>query len=89
MGHQSPAFYFLWDSIKSRTQRRYLLAVVREGKTTSRSALIERYGLTSASRVQKAVKQLDARGITERGVIVNPMFDLWLRGLAERPSQRP
>jgi hypothetical protein len=63
LAHQSPAFYFFWDSIKSRTQRRYLLAVAREGKTTSRSALIERYGLKSASHVQKAVRQLDAESI--------------------------
>jgi len=89
LAHQSPAFYFLWDSIKSGTQRRYLMAVAREGRTTSRSALIERYGLTSASHVQKAVRQLDARGITEGGAIVDPMFALWLRGLAGRPSQRP
>ena len=85
LAHQSPAFHFLWDSIKSRTQRRYLIAVAQEGKTASRSALIERYSLKSASHVQKAIKQLDARGITEGGVVVDPMFALWLRGLAERP----
>jgi hypothetical protein len=62
--------------------------VAREGKTTSRSALIEAYGLKSASHVQRAVKQLDARGITEGGEIVDPMFVLWLRGLAERPYRR-
>lgn len=89
MAHQSPVSYFLWNSIKSRTQKRYLLAVARGGKTTPRSALIQRYGLTSASHVQKAVKQLDARGITDGGVIVDMMFALWLRGFAERPSQRP
>jgi hypothetical protein len=89
LAHQSPAFYFLWDSIKSGTQRRYLTAVAREGRTASRSALIGRYGLTSASHVQRAVKQLDARGITEGGAIVDPMFALWLRGLAGRPSERP
>ncbi|MBU0685170.1 MAG: ATP-binding protein [Thermoplasmatota archaeon] len=86
LAHQSPAFQFLWDSIKSRTQRRYLMAVAREGKTMSRSALIERYGLRSASHVQRAIKQLDARGITEGGVIVDPMLALWLRGLTERKS---
>jgi hypothetical protein len=88
LAHQSPAYFFLWDSIKSRTQRRYLLAVAREGKTAFGSALIGAYGLKSASHVQRAVKQLDARGITEGGVIVDPMFALWLRGLAERQSQR-
>jgi len=89
LAHQTPAFCFLWDSINGRTQRRYFLAVAREGKTTSRSALIERYGLRSASLVQKAVRQLDARGMTEGGVIVDPIFALWLRGLAGRPSRRP
>jgi hypothetical protein len=89
LARQSPASYSFWDSIKSRTKRRYLLAAAREGKTTSRSVLIERHGLTSASHVQKAVKQLDARCTTEGGVIVDPVLALWRRGLAERPFQRP
>lgn len=86
LAHQSPAYYFLWDSIKSVDQRRYLVAVAFEGKTTYKSGLIARYGLKSASNVQKALKHLDARGITEHGLIVDPMFALWLKGMTERSS---
>lgn len=79
--HQSPAFNFLWDSVKSMGQRRYLLAAAHEGKMTSRSALIEKYGLKSVSHMQKAARQLDARGITEGGAIVDPILALWLKRL--------
>jgi hypothetical protein len=79
--HQSPAYQFIWDSLKSGTQRRYLIAVSREGKATSWSMMVEKYGLKSISHVQKAAKQLDARGITENGVVVDPMFALWLKRL--------
>ena len=87
LAHQSPAFQFIWDSLKSRTQRRYLIAASQEGKVKSWSAMVEKYGLKSVSHVQKAVKQLDARGITENGAVVDPMFALWLRRLEGRKAQ--
>lgn len=86
LAHQSPAYQFIWDSLKSGIQRRYLIAVSQENKATSRSMMVQKFGLKSVSHVQKAVKQLDVRGITEGGVIVDPMLALWLRGLAERKS---
>jgi hypothetical protein len=49
--------------------------------------MVEKYGLKSVSHVQKAVKQLDARGITENGAVVDPMFALWLRRLEGRKAQ--
>lgn len=87
LAHQSPAYQFIWDSLKSRTQRRYLIAASQEGKVKSWSAMVEKYGLKSVSHVQKAVKQLDARGITENGTVVDPMFALWLRRLEGRKAQ--
>ncbi|MBE3043589.1 hypothetical protein IMZ48_13665 [Candidatus Bathyarchaeota archaeon] len=87
LAHQSPAYQFIWDSLKSRTQRRYLIAASQEGKVKSWSAMVEKYGLKSVSHVQKAVKQLDARGITENGAVVDPMFALWLRRLEGRKAQ--
>ena len=87
ISHQSPAFQALWDSIRSPSQRGYLMAVAKEGRSTPRSTLIERHGLKSQSHVQKAVAHLDSRGVTENGEIVDPMFVLWLRWIAgtERP----
>jgi len=87
LAHQSPAYQFIWDSLKSRSQRRYLIAVSQEGKATSWSLMVENYGLKSVSHVQRAVKQLDARGITEYGMIVDPMFALWLRRLEGRKAK--
>jgi len=82
ISHQSPAFQVLWDSIKSPSQRSYLLAVAREGRSTPRSILIQKYRLKSQSHVQKAISHLDARGITENGEILDPMLVLWLRMVA-------
>jgi len=83
--HQSPAFFTLWDSLKSQMQRRYLVAIAREPATARGSEFIERHRLKSASHVQKAMRQLDARGVTEGGEIVDPMFALWLKKLTELP----
>ena len=41
-----------------------------------------RHGLRSASHVQKAIAQLDSRGVTENGRIVDPLLVLWLERLA-------
>lgn len=82
VSHQSPVFQALWDSIKSPSQRGYLVAVALEGRSTPRSTLIEKHGLKSQSHVQKAVAHLDSRGITENGEITDPMLVLWLRMLA-------
>jgi len=86
LAHQSPAYQFIWDSLKSRAQRRYLIAVSQEGRAASWSMMVEKYGLKSVSHVQRAVKALDARGITEDGMIVDPMFALWLRRLEGRKA---
>lgn len=82
LAHQSPVFQLLWDSVKSSSQRRYLLAVAQKG-SESKSALVEQYGLKSLSHVQRAISQLDARGITEKGQIVDPMLLLWLKRLSD------
>lgn len=87
LAHQSPAFQFIWDSLKSQTQRRYLIAASQNGQGASLTSLVERYGLKSVSHVQRAVKQLDSRGITDRGLVVDPMFALWLRRLDERKAE--
>ena len=82
VSHQSPVFQILWDSMKSPSQRNYLLAVAQEGSSTPRSALIGKYRLKSQSHVQKAVAHLDARGVTENGEIADPMLVLWLKMVA-------
>jgi hypothetical protein len=79
--HQSPAFSFLWDSVKSQLQRRYLLAEAKEPGAPRGAEFVARHRLKSAAHTQRCIKQLDARGITERGRIVDPMLALWLRGL--------
>jgi hypothetical protein len=83
LAHQSPAFSFLWDSVKSQIQRRYLVAAAREPGVPRGAGFVERYRLRSAAHVQRCVKQLDARGITENGRIVDPMLALWLSRLTE------
>ncbi len=87
LAHQSPAYQFIWDSLKSQTQRRYLIAVSHADQTAPLTSLVVAYGLKSVSHIQRAIKQLDARGITERGLIVDPMFVLWLRRLEGPKAQ--
>jgi len=82
LAHQSPAFSFLWDSVKSQMQKRYLIAAAKEPGAPRSVDFVERHRLRSAAHVQRCVKQLDARGITEGGRIVDPMFALWLQRLA-------
>jgi hypothetical protein len=80
--HQSPAFSYVWDSIKSPLQRMYLKAVAEETGSVIGAEFIEKHGLKSRSHVQRAQTQLDARGLTEAGKIVDPFFALWLRRLS-------
>jgi len=80
--HQSPAFSYVWDSIKSPLQRMYLKAVAQETGSVIGSEFIEKHGLKSRSHVQRVQTQLDARGLTEAGKIVDPLFALWLRRLS-------
>ena len=79
----SPAYAMIWDSIKSSLQRRYLLAVAAEPGVIHGTSFIEGYGLRSTSHVQKIAKNLDSKGITEGGEIVNPLFALWLKSLSQ------
>lgn len=83
LAHQSPAFSFLWDSVKSQMQRRYLLAAAREPGVPHGAEFIRRHQLKTPAHLQKCVKQLDARGLTEGGRIIDPVLTLWLRGLGE------
>ncbi len=78
IAHQSPAFHFLWDSVRSQMQRRYLLGISKEPGQALRAEFIERHRMKSASHVQKASGQLTARGIVENGEIVDPLFAMWL-----------
>ena len=71
----------IWDSVKSGLQRRYLLAVAAEPGVVRGARFIQQYGLMSSSHVQKVIKNLDTKGITEGGEIANPMFTLWLKSL--------
>lgn len=79
--HQSPAYSVLWDSIKSRLQRKYLVALALEPQVPHGLEFVTKYGLKSRSHVQRVERQLEARGIVETGQIVDTMFARWLIGL--------
>jgi len=85
LAHQAPAFSYIWDSIKSQMQKRYLDAVAHDPDSKRGVEFIERHRLKSHSNLQKVIKQLDAKGLTEKGDIVDPMFALWLRRLQRQP----
>lgn len=82
LAHQSPAFSYIWDSVKSQMQKRYLMAAAKEPGAPRGADFVERYRLKSPAHIQRCVKQLDQRGITEGGRIVDPMFARWLQRLA-------
>ena len=77
--HQSPAYSVLWDSVKSPLHRRYLMAVAHAPRVAHGQEFVRRYGLRSRSHVQRIEKQLEARGVVNRGEIVDPMLTVWLR----------
>jgi hypothetical protein len=87
--HQSLAFSNLWDSVKSPSQRNLLIALAFEGKTTKGSEFVSRYGLKTRSHVQRAEGQLEARGIIDRGKIVDPLFAMWLRQIGAGWREQP
>ena len=79
---QSHAYKQVWESVKSPLQRRFLLATVSEPRAAHGNDFINRYGLKSRSHVQRTEKQLEARGLVNDGEVVDPMFVLWLRAVA-------
>ena len=79
---QSREFMSTWETIHSPLQRRYLLASVMEPRASHGASFIERHDLKSRSHVQRAEKQLEAKGIVRNGEVKDPLFVLWLRSLA-------
>lgn len=79
----SHAYKQLWESIKSPLHRRYLMASVSEPRAAHGREFVTRHGLRSRSHVQRIEKQLEFRGIVEEGEVVDPMFVLWLRSVAD------
>ena len=79
---QSNEYMSTWETIHSPLQRRYLLASVMEPRASHGASFIDRHDLKSRSHVQRAEKQLEARGIIRKGEVRDPLFVLWLRSLA-------
>ena len=79
----SHAYKQLWESIKSPLHRRYLVASVSEPRAAHGSEFVTRHGLRSRSHVQRIERQLEYRGIIADGEVVDPMFVLWLRSVAD------
>ena len=82
MEHQSLAYLYVWESMKSPVQKRLLLALASEPEPTMGVDFILRHGLLSRSHVQRAEGHLVERGLIERGHVVDPMFAAWLRRMS-------
>ena len=80
---KSHTYKQLWESIRSPLQRRYLIASVTEPRATHSSDFVSRHSLRSRSHVQRTENQLEAKGIVKDGEVVDPMFVLWLRAMAD------
>jgi AAA+ ATPase superfamily predicted ATPase len=63
----SDYFIRIWDSL-ALTQRKLIVALAKEGKVASiySSSFIEKYDLTSASHVKKAMDYFEKEGLVER-----------------------
>jgi predicted RNA-binding Zn-ribbon protein involved in translation (DUF1610 family) len=81
---QSRTYEHIWEMTHSPLQRRYLIASVTEPLAPHGADFIKRYALKSRSHVQRAEKQLEAKGIMKDGEVVDPLFVLWLRSVAGR-----
>jgi predicted RNA-binding Zn-ribbon protein involved in translation (DUF1610 family) len=76
-------YSFIWESIRSSLHRRYLLGIAAEPGVPHGKDFVQRHGLKSRSHVQRIEKQLGAKGIVTDGEILDPMFLLWLRDMAQ------
>ena len=81
LDHESAGFSFLWESIKSPLQRRFLTAIANEPDSPHGEEFLKKYNLRSRSHAQKAETLLEKRGIIENGNIVDPFLAYWIRGL--------
>ena len=79
---QSQTYESIWEMIRSPLQRRYLVASVTEPRVPHGADFIRRYDLKSRSHVQRIETQLEARGLIRDGEVIDPLFVLWLRSLA-------
>jgi len=79
---QSQTYEAVWEMIRSPLQRRYLIASVTEPRAPHGADFIRRYDLESRSHVQRIETQLEAKGIIRDGEVIDPLFVLWLRSLA-------
>ena len=68
---------------RSPLQKRYLIASVTEPLAPHGADFIKRYGLKSRSHVQRAETQLEAKGVIRDGEVIDPLFVLWLRSIAD------
>jgi hypothetical protein len=76
-------YSFIWESIRSSLHRKYLLGIAAEPGVPHGKDFVQRHGLKSRSHVQRIEKQLGAKGIVTDGKILDPMFLLWLRDMAQ------
>jgi predicted RNA-binding Zn-ribbon protein involved in translation (DUF1610 family) len=81
---QSSIYKSIWEMIHSPLQKRYLIASVTEPLAPHGKDFIKRYGLKSRSHAQRAETQLEAKGITRDGEIMDPLFVLWLRSITDQ-----
>ena len=80
---QSQTYESIWEMMRSPLQRRYLIALVTEPRVPHGADFIRRYDLKSRSHVQRIETQLEARGLIRDGEVIDPLFVLWLRSLAD------
>ena len=80
---QSRTYEHIWEMTSSPLHRSYLIASVTEPLVPHGADFIKRHNLKSRSHVQRAETQLEAKGITRDGEVVDPLFVLWLRSIAD------
>ena len=80
---QSRTYEHIWEMTRSPLQKRYLIASVTEPLAPHGADFIKRYGLKSRSHVQRAETQLEAKGVIRDGEVIDPLFVLWLRSIAD------
>lgn len=79
ISHQSEVYEFIWNNIKSATQKNLLIAICKEEENLYFEEIIKKYELKSSSHVQKSLKALQKKEVIENGKIVDVFFKEWLR----------
>jgi len=86
LAHYGVEYERTWDGLPS-LQRSLLIGLAKEPSLSPYSSdFIERYGVKTSAHVQRGLKSLETKGLTEDGRILDIFFKEWIKKRLEPPT---